>query len=247
MNPTLLRILNLFGLLIVLTMNTLANALPLNGKTTGELSAQYPNSFVPAGFTFSIWGVIYLFLIGFVIFQFSKRATEEVKTIGPWFFISCLANGSWIAAWHYEIVGLSLLIMLVLLISLLMIYLRLNIALEKVEPLKKWLIQVPFSLYVGWITVATIANATALLVHLGWTGGGLPEPTWAGIMILIAGLIGAFVVFKRRDAFYGLVLLWAFFGIWQGQQPLATFQMIGLMIGGGMVLVSMVFSVRASL
>jgi hypothetical protein len=218
-------------------MNTLANALPLNGKTTGELSAEYPNSFVPAGFTFSIWGVIYLFLLAFVIFQFNKKAAEEVKKIGPWFLVSCLANGSWIAAWHYELIVLSLVVMIILLVSLLMIYLKLNISLEKVKPIKKWLIHAPFSLYIGWITVATIANTTALLVDFGWTGGGIPEPTWAGIMVLIAGLIGSFVILKRRDAFYGLVLLWAFWGIWNGQQPLANFLMTSLLIAGAAILI----------
>jgi hypothetical protein len=240
MNPSTLRILNLIGFIYVITMNTLANALPLNGKTTGELSALYPNSFVPAGFTFSIWGVIYLFLLGFIIFQFTKQATEEVKKIGPWFFISCLANGTWIVAWHYEIIVLSLLIMILLLVSLLMIYLRLNIALEKVSAAKRWLIQAPFSLYLGWITVATIANTTALLVDVGWTGGGIPEPTWAGIMVLIAGLIGSSVILRRKDVFYGLVLLWAFWGIWNGQQPLAGFLQTSLIIAGIAVVIDIV-------
>lgn len=240
MNPSTLRILNLIGFIYVITMNTLANALPLNGQTTGELSALYPNSFVPAGFTFSIWGVIYLFLLGFIIFQFTKQATEEIKKIGPWFFISCLANGTWIVAWHYEIIILSLLIMIVLLLSLLMIYLKLNISLEKVPPLKKWLIQAPFSLYVGWITVATIANTTALLVDFGWRGGGIPEPTWAGIMVLTAGLIGSTVILRRKDVFYGLVLLWAFWGIWNGQQPLAGFLQMSLIIAGIGVAINMV-------
>ncbi len=241
MNSSILRILNLIGLIIVLTMNGLANGLPLNGKTTGELSALYPNYFVPAGFTFSIWGVIYLFLIAFVIFQFTKQSTESVRKIGLLFLVSCLANGSWIAAWHYEYVGLSLAIMLLLFFSLLFIYLRLNIALEKVSAAKKWLLHIPFSLYLGWITVATIANTTALLVDYGWNGWGIAEPTWAGIMILVAGAIGAFVVRSRQDVFFGLVLLWAFFGIWQRHQPMEVLQMVGLVVGVLLVLGSAVF------
>ncbi len=236
MTPRLLQILNLFGLILVLTMNGLANGLPLNGKTTGELSAQYPNSFVPAGFTFSIWGVIYLFLIAFVIFQFSQQAKGTVKKIGWLFFVSCLANGSWIAAWHYEFIGLSLAIMLVIFLSLLLLYLRLNIAREKVSTAQKWFVQVPFSLYLGWITVATIANTTALLVYYGWNGWGLAEPTWAGIMIFVAGVVGAYVVSTKRDPVYGLVLLWAFFGIWQRHQPMEPFQLIGLVVGVVLVL-----------
>lgn len=238
MNPMILRILNLIGFIYVITMNTLANALPLNGLTTGELSALYPNSFVPAGFTFSIWGIIYLFLLGFVIYQFDRRATNEVNSIGPWFLVSCLANGSWIFTWHFMQISLSFFLMLVLLISLVKIYLSLGVALQKVPPVKKWLIHVPFSLYVGWITVATIANATALLVSYGWTGGGVSEPTWAGIMVLIAALIGSSVISGRKDAFYGLVLLWAFWGIWNGQQPLANFLMISLIIAALSVLIS---------
>lgn len=220
-NIKLLTFLNLGGLLIALLLNGLANALPINGKTTGELSDAYPNLFVPAGFTFAIWGVIYLALIAFVGYQLvtvlSRNKAENYSAvltkIGLVFFLSCLANASWIVAWHYEQVALSVMIMLGLLFSLITIYERLQIGLVSVSPAEKWLVHVPFSLYLGWITVATIANVTALLVNLGWAGFGISEETWAVIMLSVATFIGLTVVQKRKDVAYGLVIIWAFYGI----------------------------------
>ncbi len=207
-----LQILNLLGFLLVIMLNTLANALPINGYTTGELSAMYPNLFVPAGFTFGIWGFIYLALLGFVIYQFTRPAVEKKvpEQIGIWFFLSCLFNASWILAWHHLLIGLSLLIMLALLGSLIMIYRR--IYETPVIPVKLW-VQLPFSVYLGWITVATIANTTTVLVDIGWNGWGIPEPAWAVVMISIAILIGLWFAWRQSDVFYALVIAWALIGI----------------------------------
>lgn len=213
MNIPTLRVLNVTGFLLVLTLNALANALPINGMTTGELSGLYPNRFVPAGFTFSIWGLIYLALLGFVIYQFLRPAQPVLQAIGYWFFISCLANGSWILAWHYQLPVVALGIMLLLLFSLLAIYRRLL----PFRWAKHWPAILPFQLYLGWITVATIANTTAVLVHLGWTGDPLPETAWAAIMAGVAAGAGLFFGFKLKDIPYMLVILWALYGIFQRQ------------------------------
>lgn len=214
-------LINLLGLVGVLVINTLANTLPINGVTTGQLSDEYPNLFVPAGLTFAIWGVIYLLLIGFSIYSvatvFQKNATVTGKTdflglIGPWFFISCLANMMWIYAWHHRLVLMSLILMLILLTSLIAIYQRLYIG-RVVRPMEKLLVHVPFSVYLGWISVATIANVTTLLVHWGWTGGPLSEATWAAIVIGVALGLGLYMVRTRRDFGYALVIIWAFAGI----------------------------------
>ena len=215
----LLAILNALGLAGTLVVNYLANALPLNGKNTGELSDAYPNYFVPAGLTFSIWGIIYLFLIAFVVYQFVKtdfnKITEHhyLSRISFFFVFNCVANMTWIFLWHYEMVFLALLIMLCILISLIYIYTRLEIGLRTVPTAKKWFVHIPFSIYLGWITVATIANVTALLVDLNWGQFGLPEPIWAVIMIVIATLVGFMVHSDRKDNAYLLVLVWAFLGI----------------------------------
>lgn len=216
-----MALLNTFGFIITITFNTLANALPINGMTTGELSAAYPNLFVPAGITFSIWGLIYLWLLVFVVYQnvkaFSKKSTEAdlgfMKQLNYGFFLSCLANGTWIIAWHYQYVLLSLGIMLLLLGSLLYIYQSLQIGIRKVSRAEKLMVHAPFSIYLGWITVATIANATAFLVHINWDGFGILPEIWTTIMLAIGAIIGLNVVGKRKDPAYGLVIVWAYIGI----------------------------------
>ncbi|MCH2042557.1 MAG: hypothetical protein MK212_00330 [Saprospiraceae bacterium] len=217
----MMALLNTLGFIATITLNTLANALPLNGMTTGELSAAYPNLFVPAGFTFSIWGVIYLWVLIFVVYQnvkaFSKQTTETdlgfLKQLNYGFFFSCLANAIWIVAWHYQYVLLSLVIMLLLLGSLIYIYQRLQIGIRKVSRKEKLLVHAPFSIYLGWITVATIANTTAFLVHINWDAFGILPEIWTTVMLAIGTVIGLNIVGKRKDPAYGLVIVWAYFGI----------------------------------
>jgi hypothetical protein len=204
----------------MLVVNGLANALPIAGKTTGELSDLYPSLFTPAGFTFSIWGLIYLLLIIFVIFQ-AKGIFSDSKLpknrylyrIESWFLISSLANISWILAWHYQVIWLSMLIMLVLLGSLIMIYLQLGIGQRSVSKSKKICVHIPMSVYLGWITVATIANAATVLLKYKWDGFGVSPQIWTSAMIATATLITLIMLFKRRDFFFALVIIWAFFGI----------------------------------
>ncbi|MDW7690935.1 hypothetical protein R9C00_20735 [Flammeovirgaceae bacterium SG7u.111] len=213
-------LLNIIGFIATIVLNGLANALPLNGKTTGELSDAYPNLFVPAGFTFSIWGIIYLLLLIFIVYQISLLTKKKVDTanfigkIGGWFFISSLANASWIVAWHYEQVEISLLIMLVLLVSLIKIYRSLKIGVSNVPQKEKWMVHVPFSVYLGWITIATIANTTALLVDLGWDGFGIDQQYWASIMIGAGIIIALLMVVRRKDLFFNAVVFWAIYGIY---------------------------------
>ena len=215
----LLSILNLIGFLGTVIVNGLANALPINNKTTGELSDQYPNLFVPSGLTFSIWGVIYILLAIFVIYGLvvaMRKDSEKssfIENIGVLFFISCLANIGWIFAWHYEILPLSLVLMLILLGSLITIYLRLCIGKSDSTRTEKYLVHLPYSIYLGWITIATIANVTALLVDINWNTFGLGEPFWAVAVIIVGIGITLSVLFTRKDIFYCLVVDWALLGI----------------------------------
>lgn len=214
-----LAILNLLGFLGVVIVNGLANALPINNKTTGELSDQYPNLFVPAGLTFSIWGVIYILLAIFVIHQLAATAKKDVRAssftdkIGVLFFVAAAANMGWIFAWHYEILPLSMVIMLLLLACLITMYLRLRIGRAISTNAEKFLIFLPFSIYLGWITIATIANATAWLVDVNWNAFGLGEQFWAVAMIAVGIAIAITMLFERKDIFYGLVVDWALLGI----------------------------------
>jgi hypothetical protein len=214
-----LAIVNLFGFAGTIAMNGLANGLPLNGKTTGELSDQYPNLFVPAGFTFSIWGAIYLLLGAFVIFQ-SIRAfradthrSEFIEAIGPFFLISCMANMCWIFAWHYELVLLSVMLIFILLGSLLKIYFSLRIGTSTLSYSEKYFVHIPFSVYLGWITVAAIANITAWLVSVEWNRFGLSEQFWTAVMIATGTLISLLMLIRKKDIAFNLVFIWALFGI----------------------------------
>ena len=214
-----LAILNLIGFLTTVIVNGLSSALPINGKTTGELSDQYPNLFVPAGLTFSIWGVIYILLAIFVIYGLivaAKKDTDNssfIRNIGVLFFISCLANVGWIFAWHYEVVPLSLVLMLILLATLLAMYLKLRIGKSDSPQTEKYMVHLPFSVYLGWITMATIANVTALLVYINWNTFGLGEQFWTIAVIIVGILITLSVLFIRKDIFYCLVVDWSLLGI----------------------------------
>ncbi|MFC2041240.1 hypothetical protein ACFLTY_02825 [Chloroflexota bacterium] len=214
-----LSILNLIGFLGTVVVNGLANALPLNNKTTGELSDKYPNLFVPAGLTFSIWGVIYILLAIFVIYGLiisiknNTQKTAFIENIGILFFISSLANIGWIFAWHYEILPLSLVLMLVILGSLITIYLRLRIGKSDSTLSERYLVHLPFSVYLGWITIATIANVTAVLVDINWNTFGLGEQFWAVAVIIVGIAIALSILLTRKDIFYCLVVDWALLGI----------------------------------
>ncbi|MFW9905041.1 MAG: hypothetical protein ACFFFH_11955 [Candidatus Thorarchaeota archaeon] len=206
---------NIIGLAITLFVNFLATALPLNGKTTGELSDSYPNLFVPAGYVFAIWGVIYILLIIFVVFQAlpKQRNDDFHQEISGLFIVSSVANSVWIFLWHYEQVFFSLITMLVLLASLILIYWRLKIGLNPVPLNTKLAVHTPFSVYLGWITVATVANVTAFLVFINWDGLGISETTWTLLVLSIATTIGIIIILQRKDVAYTLVPIWAFIGI----------------------------------
>ena len=214
-----ISILNLFGFIGTLVVNTLAVTLPLNHKTTQQLSDQYPNLFVPAGLTFSIWGIIYILLAIFVIYQLIVTARKgelglnPFKKIGYLFFISSILNMGWIFSWHYEIVPLSVAIMLLLLGSLLAIYLRLGIGNKGPTKTEQYLTHLPFSVYLGWITIATIANVTALLVDLNWNRFGLSEQFWTVAVIIVGIIIALSILLRRQDIYYCLVVDWALLGI----------------------------------
>jgi hypothetical protein len=213
----------------MIALNAMAVLLPLNGVSTGALSDEIPNLFVPSGFTFSIWGLIYSLLLGFLLFTLAEAFGK--KPSGAWtaldglvFSLNAIANSAWILAWHWRLVGLSLAIMLLILASLCFLNERLHAAcarLEAASPLRAFFLRAPIRVYLGWICVATIANATALLVKTGWNGWGLSEAFWA-VAAICAGLaVGAALVLLRRSYASALVVVWAFAGIAAKRQGLA--------------------------
>ena len=206
---------NVLATVLVITVNALANTLPLNGLTTGEISDRFEVYFVPAGYVFSIWGLIYIALVGFTVYQAlpSQRENPHLRRIGYLYALACVANVAWLFLWHYERFPWTLLAMVILLLLLITIYLRLRIGLERVPPAETWLVHVPFSIYMGWITVATVANVTSLLDFLNWNGWGLAPELWAILMLIVGGLIACAVSITRGDVAYVLVIVWAFAGI----------------------------------
>jgi hypothetical protein len=216
-------ILNIVTLVVTLAINTLANSLPINGRMTGEISDSFPVLFTPAGYVFAIWGLIYLLLAGFAIYQAlpAGRNNPRLDRVGYWFIASNLFNGAWIFFWHYGLFALTEIAMLGLLVSLIMVYLRLRIGLENVPLVERLLVNLPFSVYLGWITVATVANTSIFLYDLGWNGGALGPVFWTVLMIVIATVLGVGMIFLRREVAYPLVLVWAFAGIAvkQGDTP----------------------------
>jgi hypothetical protein len=215
MKDKLRQVFVIISILLTIVVNTLANALPLNGQNTGEISDSFEVYFTPAGYVFSIWGLIYLGLIAFAIFQAlpAQRENPRLRAIGWWVVIGSLANSAWIFLWHYEFFPLTLVAMLALLASLIITYLKLGVKRVQVPMAEKLAVQLPFSIYLGWITVATVANATALLDYLGWNARGISEVTWMWIILAAVLVIALLMNFTRRDIAYALVILWAVAGI----------------------------------
>ena len=214
MKNSLLKIGSLVTYVAMVVVNFLANSLPINNRSTGDISNDYPNLFAPAGIAFSIWGLIYLLLAGYVVFQFvtkSEKTEGLFKKINPLFIATSVANSVWIFAWHYDVIGLSVLIMAAILVLLIKIADILRK--EQFTALEKFFIWAPFSIYFGWITVAAIANITIFLVSIGWNGFGISAFIWTSVILLIGAAIGILRMQKDKNTAYGLVLVWAYFGI----------------------------------
>jgi len=207
---------NLIAFIVMIAMNGLANALPIGGLTTGEVSELFDNLFVPAGRTFAIWGLIYLLLAIFVIAGLFSSAgsvrRQTVMRIAPWVSVNFLLNASWILAWHHLYVGLAWLIMTGILLSLIIIYVRLSGA-GKAPLFSRWLVEIaPFTLYLGWICVAMIANGAAWLTD---TGIVLPwsEESSVVLMVTVACFLSGWFLIRYKDAVPIWVLTWAVYGI----------------------------------
>jgi len=205
------------GYVSVLVVNALSVVVPLNGRTPGQISDALPSLFVPAGFTFTIWGVIYILLGALVVyttlhlFKGSEGATPLIEEIAGLFVATCLANIMWVFTWQYGQVFLSMLSMTILLLLLMYSYQQLSNA--KLTTKEFFWVKVPISVYFGWITVATIANMSALLVSIDWKGFGISPDIWTAVMIVIATIISFIVAIKYFDIAYLAVIIWALVGI----------------------------------
>lgn len=201
--------LNLIATLLVVAVNALANILPLNGQTTGEISNRLDVLFTPAGYVFGIWGLIYVLLFIWTIRQFpaSRRNLPVYQKSTPLYVLSSILNIAWILLWHYEFFLLTVFVMIGLLLTLIKLY-----QVIKNEEHSFWDL-LPFSVYLGWISVATIANISYYLKYIDWNGFGLSDVAWTLIMVVIATLLAVYFQYKNKDRIYPLVFIWAFIGI----------------------------------
>lgn len=229
MKKKTLQIANIIAFIFVIIINYTANAGLINGQTVGDISAQYETLFTPAGYAFSIWGLIYLMISGFVIYQarglFKKVDNDNfILQISRWFVVSCIANSIWIMAWIHDYIGLSVILITILLFSLIKIVVNTNMERWDAPFPKILLLWWPFCLYSGWITVAIIANISAYLTKVGWQGWGISDITWTIIMIIVAGIINLFMIASRNMREFGLVGIWALLAIavanWQLHQSI---------------------------
>ena len=240
----ILRFGNILAFLVVVIVNSIAGAIGINGLQTGAISDKYATLIAPAGYVFSIWGVIYLLLLGFVAYQFSSKRKDSPfrERIGYLFIVSCIINICWLLLWHYQMIAASVILMLGLLLTLITIYTRLGLGIEKVPRNEMLLVQLPFSVYLGWITVATIANIAAALVSLGQPELILGAVNWTILVIVVAVLITGIVLWKRRDLGYTAVLIWALVGIYVKQSALAPVASTAI-IGAAVVAIDSIMAI----
>lgn len=203
------------GLLVTLIINTLSVTLPLNGRSTQEISDSFPITFVPAPYVFGIWGPIYVGMIAYAIYQAlpANRNDPLLVRIGWPFVLSCIGNSCWIILWHYGFYPWTLLLMAELLVCLVVIYLLLVQGYARARLVERLVIHWPFSMYTAWVTVATIVNTVVVLYNAGWNGWGISPTVWALVLLAVGAALGCLVGFERGDVAFAGVIVWAFIGI----------------------------------
>jgi hypothetical protein len=226
-----------------IAVNALANIIPFNGLNTGQISDRFQVYFVPAGYVFAIWGLIYIGLITYAVYQAlpAQRDNPLLRSMAGPFILGSVANIIWLILWHYLQFPGTLLAMLILLASLITIYLRLNGPSKNNSTGETWLVRIPFSIYLGWITVATIANVTDLLSFLKWNGWGISSEIWMAIILTAVVSIASLMNFTRRDLAYSAVILWALAGI-AVKFPVSGLVTISVWLSFGLVALTLVFA-----
>ena len=221
---------------LTLVVNYLSNALPLFGNSNAEVSDRLPNAFTPAGLTFTVWGPIFLGLLVFAVYQAlpAQRGARLDRLFWP-FLLGNLLNVAWLLAFQSLNIGLSVVIML----ALLAVLVRLYLSVRSLPPqgAERWTLQLPVSLYLAWISVATIANITAFLVSAGVTQSflGIAGPVWSALLLVVAAAIGVFFLWRFRDYAFAAVLLWAFYGVYVARPEVSTV-VLGVAVAAGLVL-----------
>ncbi len=233
---------NIAAFIVTLIVNGLAGTTLIGGRTTADVSNSYPSLITPAGYVFAIWGIIYVLLGVWLVYQAlpSQKSSVFQRQISALFILTCVFNIVWLFLWQNLLLPLSNIVIVAFLATLIAIYLRLNIGKAKVPLKEKLCVHVPFSVYLGWVTIATIANITVTLVSVGWDGFGIAAETWAVAVLAVALLIDLAVIATRRDVAYSLVFVWALAGIAVNQ---AANQMIVWTAAAGIVLIFVALAV----
>lgn len=256
-NARMINIASAVAFFLALTLNGLANLLPINGLETGVISDTYANYFAPIGLTFSIWAVIYIALAIYVGWRLKNLhqldetpMNRHLFKIDIAFTISSIANAGWILAWHYLQFPLSLVLMLILFASLIFINLSFRGDLS--------LPTIPFRIYFGWITVATVANITTMIVADAnayrwiWNGGEVSQQIMTTIILIITILIGVVTIIRQKDIYYGGVIVWALLGIYlRHTVNLPTFGIVGVantaLIGMILAFIAILWTLRKNI
>ena len=243
MKNTYRQILVILITLITIVINILANALPINGLNTGQISDTFKVYFVPAGYVFSIWGIIYIGLIAYAVYQAlpAQRENPRMQSTGWWVVLGGLANCAWIFLWQYESFVGTVGAMLILLATLIVVYLNLGIGQTKVSSGETWAVRIPFSIYLGWITVATVADISDVLWYVKWNQLGISATAWMVVILIAVLVIAALMNFLRRDVAYAVVILWALAGI-AAKFPQAGIVTTATWVTFGLVAVSLIVS-----
>lgn len=213
-NVVFFQAINVVAFAVTVLVNGLAGSTTLlGGVTSADVSDRYPTLVTPAGFTFAIWGIIYTLLAVFIIYQLLAKNKTFLQQVGVFFALSSLLNICWLFLWHYNLISYSLILMFGLLASLILVYLRLDIGRATVSLKERICVHFPFSVYLGWISIATIANVSVALTAVGWDGFGIPDETWAVVIICVASVLTLAMLVLRKDVAFSLVVVWALVGI----------------------------------
>jgi len=203
------------ALIATVALNALANILPLNGQTTGDIANRYPVRFIPANYVFSIWSLIYVGLIAYAVYQAlpRQRTNERLRRTGWLFVLTCVLNSAWLVLWHYEFFILTIPVMVGLFVTLFAIYIALRMRGDPVSVPERLIVFGTFSVYLGWITVALITNIVTVLRQQGWNGFGISAEVWTVVLLVVGVGIAALFTRNKSDVAYVGVLIWAFTGI----------------------------------
>ncbi len=228
MNSFKLSFSNLIMLILVFVFNFLTGTGRINNLSQADISAMFPTKITPAGFAFSIWGVIYalvLIAVLWMLFKHSdRRMSEVIYAVGWWFNLSCLANILWTITFSYLRLPLSTLLIFILLVSLTTILMRLS----KLNVKVKAIFPLAFGMYAGWVMIATVVNIAASLVQIGWDGFGLSQILWASIILVVALFIVFYVTYRTTNVIIPLPVAWAYFAIYKAENSVVA--LVGIFI-----------------